>query len=38
MCCEDLKKLKEKTSSNHFWICEKCKITVEILYAMRDPK
>jgi len=38
MCGKKLWEYDEKTSKNKFWQCKECKITVEILYALRDPK
>jgi len=37
ICSQVMEKKKEKTR-NYYWICRDCKISVEILYAIRDPK
>jgi hypothetical protein len=38
MCSIIMEERKELKSDNKYWVCKACKISVDILYAIRDPR
>jgi len=38
ICGKEMEEKDELKSQNKFWVCRDCIISVDILYAIRDPK